>query len=279
LNAVWVIEEAAVEFSRPGSVDEAAAIKASDPEAALLAGGTDLMVEVNFGYASPGHVIGLRKVDDLAGYDDHRIGAGVTWARLEDCPHRALAQAARTVGSPQIRAAGTLGGNIGTSSPAGDGLPWLAAADAEIEVFSNERGSRRVPWDAFFTGVKRNALADDEVIVAAVVPEDVPSIQHFGKIGQRSAMVISTVSACVMRAGDGSVRVALGSVAPTPLRARKAESLVSGESAPSAALLEEFARTVSEEVRPITDHRSTEAYRRHASGVLARRLLERCLAQ
>jgi CO/xanthine dehydrogenase FAD-binding subunit len=268
-----------VEFSRPTSLDEAASAKANDPNASLLAGGTDLMVEVNFGHFSPEHVIGLRKVDELATYTDRRIGAGVTWARLEGCSHRALAQAARTVGSPQIRAAGTIGGNIGTSSPAGDGLPWLAAAEAEIEVYSKARGTRLIPWDAFFTGVKRNALESDELIVAVVVPEDIPSNQHFGKIGQRSAMVISTVSACVMRDENGRVRVALGSVATTPLRARRAEALISGNPAPSAELLEEFAKTVSEEVRPITDHRSTEAYRRHASGVLTRRLLERCLAQ
>jgi len=268
-----------MEFSLPGSIEEAAAVKAADPGATLLAGGTDLMVEVNFGQVSPDHVIGLRRIDELAQYGDRRIGAGVTWARLEGSAHRALAQAARTVGSPQIRAAGTIGGNIGTSSPAGDGLPWLAAAEAEIEVFSAESGTRLIPWVEFFTGVKKNALRDDEVIVAVVLPDDVPNNQEFGKIGQRSAMVISTVSACVMRGDDGSVRVALGSVAPTPLRARKAEALVSGDPAPSAALLEEFAQTVSEEVQPITDHRSTEAYRRHASGVLARRLLERCLAQ
>ena len=268
-----------MEFSRPTSLADVAAVKASDPAATMLAGGTDLMVGVNFGHTSPEHVIGLRRVEELTTYDDHRIGAGVTWARLESSSHRALAQAARTVGSPQIRAAGTIGGNIGTSSPAGDGLPWLAAADAEIEVYSAARGTRAVPWAEFFTGVKRNSLADDEVITAVLVPEDIPANQEFAKVGQRSAMVISTVSACVMRTEDGSVRVALGSVAPTPLRARKAEALVSGNAAPSEALLAEFARTVSEEVKPITDHRSTEAYRRHASGVLARRLLERCIAK
>jgi CO/xanthine dehydrogenase FAD-binding subunit len=272
-------EEETMEFSRPASLHDAATMKASNPGATLLAGGTDVMVGVNFGHSSPEHVIGLRRVDELASYEDHRIGAGVTWARLESSSHRALAQAARTVGSPQIRAAGTIGGNVGTSSPAGDGLPWLAAAEAEIEVYSAARGTRLIPWQDFFTGVKRNSLAEDELISAVVVPDDVPTNQEFAKVGQRSAMVISTVSACVMRSEDGSVRVALGSVAPTPIRVPKAEALVSGNAAPSEALLDEFARTVSEEVRPITDHRSTEAYRRHASGVLARRLLERCVAE
>jgi CO/xanthine dehydrogenase FAD-binding subunit len=267
-----------VEITRPTSLAEALDARDADPGADLLAGGTDLMVEINFGYSKPEHVIALRRIDELAEVDGNRIGAGVTWARLEQSDHRALAQLARTVGSPQIRAAGTLGGNIGTSSPAGDGLPWLAAIDAEIEVASKQRGSRRLPWNEFFTGVKRNALADDEVIVGAILPEHVPANQHFAKIGQRSAMVISTVSACVVRDDDGSVRVALGSVAPTPVRARRAEALIADNPEPSAAVLDEFARTVSEEVSPITDHRSTEGYRRHAAGVLARRLLERCLA-
>jgi len=267
-----------VEITRPASLDEALAARADDPGADLLAGGTDLMVEVNFGHKKPEHVIALRRVDELATVEDRRIGAGMTWARLEHSEHRALAQAARTVGSPQIRAAGTIGGNIGTASPAGDGLPWLAAVDAEIEVASQERGTRRLPWREFFTGVKRNALAPDEVIVAAVLPEHVPGNQHFAKIGQRSAMVISTVSACVVRDDDGTVRVALGSVAPTPVRATGAEALIAENPDPSDAALAEFARIVSEEVCPITDHRSTESYRRHAAGVLARRLLERCLA-
>ena len=237
------------------------------------------MVEVNFGHTRPEHVIALRRIDELSESNDRRIGAGVTWATLEHSHHRALAQLARTVGSPQIRAAGTIGGNIGTASPAGDGLPWLAAVDAEIEVASKERGTRRVPWSDFFTGVKTNALEPDEVIVAAVLPDEVPENQEFAKIGQRSAMVISTVAACVVRDEDGSVRVALGSVAPTPVRARQAEALIAENPEPSESVLEEFARTVSAEISPITDHRSTESYRRHAAGILARRLLERCVAR
>ena len=268
-----------MEITRPTDLADALEARASDPGADLLAGGTDLMVEVNFGHARPEHVIALRRVDEIAEISDRRIGAGVTWARLEESEHRALAQLARTVGSPQIRAAGTIGGNIGTSSPAGDGLPGLAAIDAEVEVASKEGGTRRLPWSEFFTGVKRNALEPDEVIVAAILPDDVPGNQEFAKIGQRSAMVISTVSACVVRADDGSVRVALGSVAPTPVRARQAEALIAENPDPSETVLDEFARTVSAEVSPITDHRSTESYRRHAAGVLARRLLERCLAR
>ena len=152
-----------------------------------------------------------------------------------------------------------------------DGL----TAKHRIEVAS-QRGRRIVPWDEFFTGVKQTSLAADEMITAVVLPDEAPRAEEFAKVGPRNAMVISTVSCVVARTASG-FRVALGSVAPTPMRARRAEAMVNAEVTPSAAAITEFGRIVSEEVRPITDHRSTEAYRRHASGVLARRLLERCI--
>jgi len=266
-----------MEMARPQSIDEALEARSAIPDALILAGGTDVMVEVNFGHLRPGNVISLRRVDELCSWNEHRIGAGVTWSQLEQGPHRALAQAARTVGSPQIRNAGTIGGNIGTASPAGDGLPWLAALDADIELVAAGRETRRVPWNEFITGVKQTALAPDELIAAVVLPDNLPRAQEFAKIGTRSAMVIATVNCVVARWDDGRVAVALGSVGPTPIRARRAEELLAGEPQPSEAVLAEFGRLVSEEVKPITDHRSTESYRRHASGVLARRLLERCL--
>ena len=260
----------------PSSVDDAVEAKSANPNAEFLAGGTDLMVEVNLAGHRPDAAIGLRRVTEIKDVEDSRIGSGVTWATLEKSPHRALAQIARTVGSPQIRAAGTIGGNIGTASPAGDGLPWIVALDAGIEVASPHQGRRVIPWQNFFVGVKRTSLAEDEMITAVVLPDDVPTHQEFAKVGVRSAMVISTVSCVVMKASDG-FRIALGSVAPTVIRARRAEEMINSEPNPSAATLEAIASTVSEEVKPITDHRSTEAYRRHAAGVLARRLIERCL--
>jgi CO/xanthine dehydrogenase FAD-binding subunit len=249
-----------MDIDRP--VDLTAALQALEqvPDATLLAGGTDLMVEVNFSHRRPEHIIALRRVEELAELNG-TIGSGVTWARLEGGPYKALAQAARTVGSPQIRAAG---------------LPFLAALDATIELRSASR-ARRLPIDEFITGVKRTAIEPGELIHSVILPEEIPERQEFGKVGMRNAMVISTVMACVMRYDDGRTRVALGSVATTPLRARRAEEMISAQATPSEAGLTEFQRLVSEEVRPITDHRSTESYRRHASGVLARRLLERCL--
>ncbi len=265
-----------MDVARPTDLDEALHALAANPEATLLAGGTDVMVEVNFGHLRPESVIALRRVEELAEWDGRRIGAGVTYTRMEHGPIPALAQLSRTVGSPQIRNAGTIGGNLGTASPAGDALPLLAALEAEVELRSLA-GTRVMPFLDFHTGVKQNDRRPDELITAAILPERVPERQAFGKIGIRNAMVISTVSACVFRDEDGATTVALGAVGPTMIRPRQAEAMISAEPQPSEAALAEFARLVRTEVRPIDDHRSTAAYRRHASGVLARRLLERCL--
>jgi CO/xanthine dehydrogenase FAD-binding subunit len=252
------------------------ALEAVAAGAVPLAGGTDLMVEVNFGHRRPEVVVGLRRVDELGTWDDRLLGSGVTWRRIEAEGPRALAQAAATVGSPQIRNAGTIGGNLATASPAGDGHPFLAAVDAVIRLASL-RGTRELPWNDFFTGVKTTSRAEDELITGVRLPGSMPERQEFGKVGVRNAMVIATVCCVVTRDADSGTTVALGSVAPTPMRARGAEAMISSIARPGKSDLEEFQRLVSQEVRPITDHRSTESYRRHASGVLARRLLERCL--
>jgi len=263
---------------RPTSLDEALDLLDEHPGATVLAGGTDLMVSVNYDHLRPETIVALRRIPELGEMDGRFIGAGVTWSRLERGPWPAMAQAARTVGSPQIRNAGTLGGNLGTASPAGDGLPFLAALDAEIVLASRRGGERVLPWDEFVTGPKQTALHPGELILGARLPVRVPLRQGFSKVGTRNAMVISIAAACLFRDKDGTTRIALGSVGPTPVRARRAEAMISAERFPSAAALAEFQRLVSEDVRPITDHRSTEGYRRHASGVIARRLLERVLA-
>ena len=183
-----------MEFTAASNLADLLTAKAEQPDVQLLAGGTDVMVEVNLAHHRPAAVLSLRRVDELKEITPERIGAGVTWARLEQSGYTALAQAARTIGSPQIRAAGTIGGNVGTASPAGDGLPWIAAADAEIIVQSKQRGERIVPWREFFTGVKRTSLASDEVIIGVTLPADLPADQEFAKVGTRNAMVIATVS-------------------------------------------------------------------------------------
>jgi CO/xanthine dehydrogenase FAD-binding subunit len=267
-----------MEIDLPSSLDDALDALDADPQATLLAGGTDLMVDVNFGRARPQHVIALRRVDDLRSWEGSFLGAGVTYGRMERGPIRALGELARTVGSPQIRNAGTLGGNLGTCSPAGDALPFLAALDAGIQLASRAGGTRSLPFDEFMIGPKQNARRPDEIILGVTLPERIPERQAFGKIGIRQAMVIATVSACVFRDEEGTTRVGVGSAGPVIIRPREAEELISAEPDPSEAALAEFARLVAAAVRPITDHRATAAYRRHASGVLARRLLERCLA-
>lgn len=249
----------------------------ADPRATLLAGGTDLMVEVNLAHHRPESVIALRRVAELDEWDERFLGAGVTYVRMETGPLPALAELARTVGSPQIRAAGTLGGNLGTASPAGDTLPFLAAVDAHVVLVSTA-GQRRLPWDEFLLGPKRTALGDGELIRGVELPVHVPERQAFAKIGVRQAMVIAVVNCCVVRDEDGTTRVALGAVGPTVVRPRAAEQLVSAVGRPSSSDLDEFQRLVSSEVAPITDHRASEGYRRHAAGVLARRTLERCLS-
>jgi len=189
-----------VEVHHPTSIAEALECVSSGAD--ILAGGTDFMVEVNFGRRRPDDVVSLRRVEELKSWDGSRMGAGVTWRRIERQGPRALAEAARTVGSPQIRNAGTLGGNVGTASPAGDGLPFLAAVDAEIELTS-ATGSRKLGWADFFTGVKKTAIEDDELITAILLPESLPDRQAFGKIGVRNAMVIATVCCVVTRSSGG----------------------------------------------------------------------------
>ena len=251
----------------------------------VLAGGTDLMVEVNFNHRRPQNVLSLSRVAELRDWHETatswEIGAGVTWAHLESGPLAvalpALAEAARTVGSPQIRAAGTIGGNLGTCSPAGDGLPVLSALGASV-VLQSAAGSRSVPFAEFMTGPKRSVRLPSELVTGVSIPKT-EGWQGYSKVGVRNAMVISIASACLV-IDRGSVRVALGSVGPTIIRATEAETWLDGLNAVPAravtpAVAREFGERVAREARPIDDHRSTAAYRRHAVSVIATRLLEK----
>jgi CO/xanthine dehydrogenase FAD-binding subunit len=261
---------------RPRDLDGVRRGLVDDPGATLLGGGTDLMVEVNLAHRRPASVLALRRVGELGVWEDRFIGAGVTYARAVTGPLPALAELARTVGSPQIRAVGTIGGNLGTASPAGDVLPFLAAMDAHV-VLASDEGTRRLRWDEFLLGPKRTALRPGEVILGVSLPDRLPERQAFAKVGVRQAMAIALVNCCVVREEDGTTRVALGAVGPTVLRARAAEAFLTELSRPSPSALDEFQRLVTAEVSPISDHRASAAYRRHAAGVLARRTLERCL--
>ncbi|MCC5948919.1 MAG: FAD binding domain-containing protein [Nitriliruptoraceae bacterium] len=276
-------------IARPTSLDDAVAVLADDPAADVLAGGTDAMVEISFDHRRPRHVLALRRIDELRQVTTTslgvRIGAMVTYGQIER-DHATLlpglAMASRTVGSPQIRNAGTIGGNLGTASPAGDALPWLLAMDAEVELAS-VRGTRRLPVAAFVTGPKRTARADDELIVAVHVPA-MEGPQHTAKLGPRNAMVISVAcTAVVLDTAARQVRIGMGAVGPTPLRAPDAEA-AAAEAIDWDALradgtaIAAFGQACAAAASPIDDHRSTAEYRRHAVGVLASRSLTRCLA-
>lgn len=273
----------------PTTLDEAVTMLADAPGSMVLAGGTDAMVEVNAGHRRPIDVVAVNRVPELRSwmYDGAaatvRIGAAVTYAELMEPPLAvlipALAEASRTVGSPQIRHAGTLGGNLGTCSPAGDGLPVLAALDAVVHLAST-RGERSLPVAEFMVGVKRTARADDELITAITVPV-LGGWQGYSKVGVRNAMVIALATACLaVDTPERNIRLAIGSVGPTIIRCAEAEAFAAGQvdftnRAASPDAITRFGFLAAAASRPIDDHRATAAYRRHAIGVLAGRLLRR----
>jgi CO/xanthine dehydrogenase FAD-binding subunit len=278
-----------MEFLQPRSLEEALAAKAQRPEAVPIAGGTDVMVELNFDRHRPEAVLDLTRVPELAEWDRDagrlRVGAGVTYTRaiaeLGDALP-GLAIASRTVGSPQIRNRGTIGGNLGSASPAGDCHPPLLAMGAEVEVASTA-GHRRVPVAKFFTGPKKSALQPDELILAVWVPA-ASGPQQFAKIGTRNAMVIAVCSfALVLDPDHRRVGTGIGSAGPTPVAATEAERFLQGvldaedlwsSRAPiNDGAAARFGELAAASASPIDDVRGTAAYRVHALGVLARRTL------
>ncbi len=274
-----------MELLQPDDWSEALELKAANPTALPIWGGTDVMVDVNFGRARPEAILDLTRVRELAAWEERdgalRIGAGVSYtAAIADLGDRlpGLAAASRTVGSPQIRNRGTIGGNLGSSSPAGDALPPLYASEAAVELAST-RGTRRVPVAEFITGPKRNVLEPDELI-AAVHVAPATGAQQFSKIGTRNAMVIAVCSfALELDPGKRRVGTCIGSAAPTPVRATEAETFAanqldwSGGGDLDAQAAQTFGQLVAQAASPIDDVRGSAAYRRHALSVLARRTL------
>ena len=258
----------------PRSLDEALRLKSELPDARPIAGGTDLLVELNFDRARPEAILNLNEVAELGGWSRHdgtlRLGAGLTYTEAMRTPLAellpALAEASRTVGSPQIRNRGTIGGNLGTASPAGDALPPLLVEGAQVELGS-VRGVRSLPLGEFLTGPKRNALAEDELVLGVrLQPSGQP--QTFMKVGPRNAMVIAVCSLAVVADRErGELRAAYGSAGPVP-------ALVTVP----IQERDRFAQAVAAAARPIDDVRGSAAYRRHALAVLAARGLQRCLA-
>jgi CO/xanthine dehydrogenase FAD-binding subunit len=276
-----------VDFLQPTTWTEALEMKAAQPDALPIAGGTDVMVEINFDRHRPPAFLDLTRIADLAewGLEDGllRVGAGVTYTRLIDelgdqLP--GLAMASRTVGSPQIRNRGTVGGNLGSASPAGDAHPALLASRAIVELAS-VAGMRRVPVHEFFVGPKRHAMRKDELIAAFLI-EPAQGPQQFSKVGTRNAMVIAVCSfALAIEAGRRRVGTGIGSAAPTPVGAPEAEKFLEGvleegglwqKPAPvTESAVARFGELVAAAAKPIDDVRGTAAYRRRALAVMARR--------
>jgi CO/xanthine dehydrogenase FAD-binding subunit len=263
-----------VDVLTPRSLDEALSLKAERPEAMPIAGGTDVMVALNFDHARPEAILNLGEVEELRRWSRDedgrlRLGAGLTCSEIEHGPLRselpALAEAARTVGSPQIRNRATIGGNLGTASPAGDAIPPLLVAEGEVEV-AGVRGWRRLPLGEFLLGPKRNALAPDELIVAVRVRPG--GAETFMKVGPRNAMVIAVCSLALAADRErGELRASFGSAGPVP-----------GLVVAPLDERESFPEQVAAAASPIDDVRGTADYRRHALRVLTARALDRTLS-
>jgi len=278
-----------MDFLQPTSWAEALEAKAANPRAVPIQGGTDVMVELNFDRHRPPLLLDLNRVGELTEWGTENshvwVGAGVTYTRvIAELGDRlpGLAMASRTVGSPQIRNRGTVGGNLGAASPAGDSHPALLAAEAQVEVESI-RGARRVPATEFYTGVKRNVLAPDELIKAVLIPV-AGGPQQYCKIGTRNAMVIAVAAfGLALHPDRRRVGTGIGSAAPTPRRAHEAETFIAGaleadglwesrEPVPDV-MATRFGDLVAAASSPIDDVRGSARYRAHALSVMARRAL------
>ncbi|MFF0741685.1 FAD binding domain-containing protein [Streptomyces sp. NPDC004111] len=278
-----------MDFLRPASWEEALAAKAEHPTAVPIAGGTDVMVEINFDHRRPEYLLDLNRIGELreweVGQDNVILGASVPYTQIMDhlrAELPGLALASHTVGSPQIRNRGSVGGNLGAASPAGDSHPALLAAGAEVEAES-VRGTRLIPVEEFYTGVKRNCLEPDELIKAVHIKKaDGP--QQFSKVGTRNAMVIAVCAfGIALHPGTQTVKTGIGSAAPTPLRARAAEEFLNAALEEGGfwdsgkiitpSIAKQFATLASGACNPIDDVRGTAQYRRHAVGIMARRTL------
>ena len=276
-----------MEFLIATTSEEVCTLLAEDPARKILAGGTDFMVEVNFRHRDPTAVIAIDRVPELRQWrhdgDSVLIGSCVTYREIERGPLStlvpALAQSARTIGSPQIRNAGTIGGNLGTASPAGDMIPVLLALNATVTIRSSS-GSRTVSIDNLITGVKKTSLAENEFIESVKVPI-LRGSQEFLKVGPRNAMVISIASLAMVTDMDRkTIAVALGSVTAAPCRATEAEKYIENfvdweTMTVDPAAISTFRELVSNASSPITDHRSSANYRRHTVSVLGERALLR----
>ncbi len=278
-------------YVKPSSLREAVSELASrGPTARLIAGGTDLILMIQDGLAAPECVIDVRSVPELRRLDfdaEHglTVGAAVTLRAIETSLlvrrlYPQLAQSAAEIGSVQIRNLGTVGGNLCNAMPSADLAPTLITLGASARVVG-PRGERCLPVEHLFAGPRRSVLVPDEVLADLSIPAPEPrSGGVYLKMANRPTMDITFVGVAVTvvlspsgRAVDApiqSARIALASVAPTPIRARAAEGLLAGRS-PDQATLEECGLAAAEAASPITDFRATADYRREMVAVLTRR--------
>lgn len=274
----------------PTSLDEVYELLAErGRRAKIIAGGTDLMVALNARSLDAEEFIDIWRLNELRGIDDEgeviRIGALTTYTQLIKSPLvqlsvPALVEASRTIGAIQIQNRGTIGGNIVNASPAGDSLPVLAAFDAELEIGSI-RGVRRIGFNNFYTGYRETVMESDEILLALRLRKLKSNERSFFlKVGTRRAQAISKIVMAVKVGTTGaeidSISVALGSVAPTVMRAHQTESLLTNAIL-EETIIEQARRTVSQEIAPITDVRSTEHYRRTVTGNALAKILRRLM--
>src|SRR5215510_10829193 len=274
----------------PTCLDEAYELLAErGRQAKIIAGGTDLMVALNARSLDAGEFIDIWRLNELRGvYDEGetiRIGALTTYTQLIKSPLiqssvPALVEASRTIGAIQIQNRGTIGGNIVNASPAGDSLPVLAAFDAEVEIGS-VRGVRKVGFNHFYTGYRQTVMEPDEILLAVRMRKlNSDERSFFFKVGTRRAQAISKIVMAVKVGTTGadinSISIALGSVAPTVIRAHQTESLMTNSTL-DAAIIEQARKAISQEIAPITDVRSTEHYRRTVTGNALARVLAKLI--
>jgi carbon-monoxide dehydrogenase medium subunit len=277
------------EYHEPANLEEASVLLVRHgAEASLLAGGTDLLVEIKEHVRWPKHVVNVKRIPGLAALeydarDGLRFGALVTAREIETSPvvlekYPGLAQAARELGSIQVRHRATVVGNICRASPSADTLPPLIADGASVRIHG-PAGGRTVALEDFFTGPGKTVLAPGELVTEVVVPPPAPRTgKHYIKHGRRKAMELATVGVAVALTLEGDacreIRIALGAVAPTPIRARAAEAALRGSGLEAQAIAA-AARIAQGECRPISNVRGSAEYRREMVGVLAARAIER----
>jgi carbon-monoxide dehydrogenase medium subunit len=275
-----------MDYCRPASFQEALAVLAADGSSTVIAGGTDLLVDIKFRDFHPAGLININALDELRyvreDADGLHIGAltsveELAGNRLVADRFTAIADAARTFASLQVRNLATIGGSLGRATPAGDLLPPLLCLDASV-VVARDGSERVVPLTDFFLGPRRTVLEQGELVREVVVPTPPPrSGTSYARMSYRDVLDLAIVGVAsrLTLDGDGRVsdaRVALGAVAPKPIRAPRTEALLVGRPV-TDELIEEAGATAAGEATPISDQRASAEYRTHVTGVLARRSL------